>query len=198
MRIGALLVLVACAAACSGTGGVSGPDERVAVEVGSAPTAGTADAAVTFVEFGDFECPYCGLEAPVVKQLVTNYGGQVLFAFKQFPLSFHPHAHLAAEASLAAHAQGQFWAYHDALYANQSALARADLDGYAQSLGLDTTAFAAALDGHTFAGDVDADKNQGIALGVPGTPTFFINGRMGSGALDYQILADAIDEELAR
>ncbi|MCC6522760.1 MAG: thioredoxin domain-containing protein [Polyangiaceae bacterium] len=195
MRRLVVLGLAGLLGACTGSE-FADADARMTVDVGAAPTVGPADAAVVFVEFADFECPYCGLEEPVVRQLMADYADRVLFVYKHFPLSFHPHARLAAEASLAAQAQGQFWAYHDVLYANQDALGRTALDGYAQSLGLDMTAFAAALDQHTEAPAVDADKAQGEALGVPGTPTFFINGRMGVGALDYDVLAEVIDEEL--
>ena len=175
-----------------------GPDQRVTVEVGDAPTLGPADATVTVVEFGDFQCPYCGDVEPVLQQLLVTYEGQIRLAFKQFPLWFHSHAYLAAEAALAAQAQGAFWPYHDRLYASQGALLREDLESYAAELGLDLDAFRTALDAHTYAPAVDADLAQGEALGVPGTPCFFVNGRMGAGALPYEALAAVIDEELAR
>lgn len=197
MRIWIALAAALLAGACKEEGIADG-DARESVAVGDAPTKGPADAAVVVVEFGDFECPFCGAEEAVVQQILSDYDGRILFAFKQFPLSFHPHALLAAQASLAAKDQGQFWAYHDLLYANQNALKRTDLDGYAQSLGLDMPAFAAAIDQHTELPIIAADQAQGESLGVPGTPTFFVNGRIGVGALEYDALAQAIDEELAR
>jgi protein-disulfide isomerase len=199
MRLVAITLLLTLLAACeSNDGRLWGPDQRVTVELGDAPTLGPTDAQVVVVEFGDFQCPYCGDEEPVVQRLLATYDGRVRFAYKQFPLWFHTDAFLASEAALAAHAQGAFWPYHDLLYAHQAALARADLESYAAELGLDLDAFRAALDEHTFAAAVDADVAQGTALGVPGTPCFFVNGRMGAGALDYDTLAAAIDEELAR
>ena len=173
---------LACSASPSSDSGSAGAADAalpapVTVDVGDAPTMGPASAKVTVVEFGDFECPYCGEEEPVVEQMLKGYEGRIRFAFKEYPLaSIHPYAELAAEAALAANAQGKFWPYHDALYASQSALARSDLDTYASQLGLDMKAFDAALDDHTFAAAVAADVAQGTALGVQGTPTFFIQG----------------------
>jgi protein-disulfide isomerase len=192
--------LLACSSSSSdlGAGTFAAASDRVAVTVGDSPALGPADAKVTLVEFGDFQCPYCGDEEPVMRQLRTAYDGRVRFVFKQFPLSFHEYAQLASEAALAANAQGQFWPYHDSLYDHQPDLARADLETYAEGLGLDMTKFGAALDAHTFADAVAADFAEGEALGVPGTPAFFINGRLGAGAMSYQSLAGVIDEELAK
>jgi protein-disulfide isomerase len=120
----------------------------------------------------------------------------VRLVFKQFPLSFHEHAQLAAEAALAADAQGKFWPYHDLLFAHQDALERADLEAYAAEVGLDVVAFNAALDAGTFTAAVQADVAQGLALGIPGTPSFFINGRLGAGALPYDSLAEVVEEEI--
>ncbi len=134
----------------------------------------------------------------MVDQLVARYPTDVRFVFKQFPLNFHANAHLAAEAALAAHAQGRFWPYHDLLFAHQSALARADLEGYATQIGLDLTAFRAALDNHTDAAAVDADVHQGESLGVAGTPAFFFNGRLVTGAVPYDDLVAAVEEAKKR
>jgi protein-disulfide isomerase len=200
MRVGLLVVatgLLALVASCSGRGGsVASPDQRVTVELGDAPTRGPADAPVVIVEFGDFQCPYCGEMEPVVQRLLTDYDGLILFAFKQFPIAYHSHAALAAEASLAANAQGAFWPYHDALYAHQDALTRADLEAYATDLGLDLDAFRAALDEGTYTAAVAADYRQGEAVGVAGTPAFYINGRAAFGALPYGTLKDVVEEEL--
>jgi protein-disulfide isomerase len=196
-RGAALLVLVAL-----GQGGcrheelVAGPEDRVVIDVGDAPSRGAEDAPVTIVEFADYECPYCADEESVVLRLLAAYDGRVRLVFKQFPIPYHAYATLAAEASLAASAQGQFWAYHDALFAYQGALSRENLEAYAALLGLDLTAFNAALDEHTYADAVQADVDQGIALGVGGTPTFFVNGRKGAGALSYETLAQVVEEEL--
>jgi protein-disulfide isomerase len=191
-------VLLVLAASCTGRwGDVAGPDQRVTVELGTAPTRGPADAPVVIVEFGDFQCPYCGDMEPVVQRLLADYDGQILFAFKQFPIEYHRHARLASEASLAAHAQGQFWPYHDLLYANQDALERADLEAYAAEVGLDLDLFRADLDAGTWAVEVDDDYWQGINVGVTGTPAFYINGRAAFGALPYDLLKDVVEEELA-
>lgn len=192
--------LLACSSTSSdlGSGAFTAASDRVTVTVGDAPALGPADAKVTLVEFGDFQCPYCGDEEPVLRQLRADYDGRVRFVFKQFPLSFHEHAQLASEAALAAHAQGQFWPYHDSLYDHQPDLERSDLESYAEDLALDMTKLRAALDDHTYAAAVAADYAEGDALGVPGTPAFFINGRLGAGAMSYASLAAVIDEELAK
>ena len=199
MRALILATVAVVAAGCHAGGGeVAGPDERVTVELGDAPTRGPAGAAVVVVEFGDFQCPYCGEMEPVVQRLLTEYDGRILFAFKQFPISYHSHSQLAAEASLAANAQGAFWAYHDELYAHQDALTRVDLEGYAVELGLDLDLFRAALDDGTYAAAVTADLEQGLAIGVNGTPAFYINGRAAFGAMSYGTLKDVVEDELKR
>lgn len=196
-------LVAACSSSAAGPGLTADGGGTVAnpetVALGDAPTEGPASARVTVVEFGDFECPYCGAEEPIVSQMLADYAGRIRFAFKEFPLSqIHPYAELAAEAALAANAQGKFWPYHDALYANQSALARTDLDALATKLGLDRTKFDAALDGGTFKAAVEADVAQGTSLGVGGTPTFFVNGIAVVGAVPYATLKSVIDEELVK
>jgi protein-disulfide isomerase len=175
-----------------------GNEAPVAVDPGNAPSQGPASAKVVVVEFGDFECPYCGEAEPAVARVLSDYAGRIRFVFKEFPLTaIHPHAELAAEAALAANAQGKFWPFHDALYANQSALVRADLDGYASALALDVTMFDAALDHGSFRAAVAADMAQGTSVGVFGTPTFFINGIAVYGAVSYATLHAVIAEQLA-
>jgi protein-disulfide isomerase len=138
---------------------------------------GPADAPVTLVEYGDFECPYCGMAYPIVKQLQATMGRDLRFAFRHFPIrESHPHAEHAAEAAEAAGAQGKFWQMHDALYENQHALGDAALARYADALGLDTARFEAELRAHTHAKRVRDDFMGGVRSGVNGTPTFFING----------------------
>jgi protein-disulfide isomerase len=194
-----LLAVTACSSSASSTPAVTPDlDAAVTVDPGDAPSQGPATAKVVVIEFGDFECPYCGQEEPIVEQMLSDYAGRIRFVFKEFPLAaIHPYAELAAEAALAANAQGQFWPYHDTLYAHQTALARADLDTYATTLGLDLTQFDAALDQGTFASAVAADIAQGQSVGVNGTPTFFINGVAVVGAVPYSELQSVIDEELA-
>ena len=119
------------------------------------------------------------------------------FVFKEFPLnSIHPYAEAAAEAALAANAQGQFWPYHNLLFANQTALERSDLDSYASSLGLDMPEFDAALNQGTYAAAVAADVAQGESLHVHATPTFFVNDTKLVGAVAYSTLKSVIDQQL--
>ena len=200
MRVPIALSLLLAATACgcrASTVDATVIDAGVSVDAGDSPSQGPASAKVVVIEFGDFECPYCGEEEAVVEQMLNDYSGRIRFVFKEYPLtSIHPYAELAAEAALAANAQGQFWPYHDLLYANQTALARSDLDSYASSLGLDMTKFDAALDQGTYAPAVAADVAQGTADGVNATPTFFVNEVMVVGAVPYSTLESVIDQQL--
>ena len=144
------------------------PEGKFDVHVGDAPVKGPSSARVTLVAFSDFQCPFCSRAVPTVKQLETDYPGKLRIAFKEFPLPFHDHAHLAAEAALAANEQGKFWQMHDKLFANQQALDRASLEKYAQELGLDMAKFKAALDSGKFKDKVDAEDKEGAAFGVTG------------------------------
>ena len=118
------------------------------------------------------------------------------FVFRQFPLSFHQQAHLAAQASLAAHAQGKFWEYHDLVFKNQNALGRDALEGYAKELGLDMVAFAKALDEETYKAAVDAELELGQEVFVSGTPTMFVNGKRVANATDATAISSEIDKAL--
>lgn len=133
-------------------------------------------APVTIVEWGDFECPPCGIMAAVVDEAIRPYGPRVRYVFLQFPLTMHKSAWKAAEASLAAHAQGKFWEYAHVLFANQKALDVASLKKYAVQAGLDTKRFETDLDSGRFAAEVLDQKKRGIRAGVAGTPAFFVNG----------------------
>jgi protein-disulfide isomerase len=178
-------------------GGVS--DERKTVELHAQdPAAGPQSAKVTIVEFSDFQCPYCSKASKTVQQLREAYGDKVRIVFKEHPLPFHDNASLAAQAAAEANAQGSFWPFHDRLFANQKALARTDLEATAQSLGLDMARFRSALDSGTHKAHVEQDSAQASALGATGTPAFFINGRLLSGAQPIEVFKQAIDEELAR
>lgn len=159
---------------------------------------GSDDAPVTLVEYGDFECPYCGEAYPMVKQVQEQMGDRLRFVFRHFPItSSHPHAQLAAEAAEAAGAQGQFWQMHDLLYENQSHLTRDDLDRYAQQLGLDMVAFETALQERTYKDKVRDSFRKGIRARVQGTPTFFINGRRYDGEHTAEALVPALEEAIA-
>ncbi len=138
---------------------------------------GPATARLTLVEYGDFECPSCGQAHPAVKILRDRFGSQVRFVFRHFPLrEVHPHAELAAEAAEAAGAQGQFWAFHDLLFAHQQHLGAAHLQSYAEQLGLDIPRFENELRDHVYLQRVQEQMQGAVALRVRATPTFFLNG----------------------
>jgi Na+/H+ antiporter NhaA len=159
---------------------------------------GPEDAPVTLVEYGDFECPYCGQAEPVVRELLVDFG-DVRYIWRHLPLSdVHPRAQLAAEAAEAAAEQGNFWEMHDLLLDHQDALRPSDLIGYADRLGLDTERFADDLSKHTRAARVAEDVDSADLSGVSGTPTFFINSRRHYGAYDIDTLTRAVRTARAR
>jgi len=171
-------------------------EKFAAIAVEGAPSFGPKDAKVTIVEFSDFECPFCSRAADAVHKLKEKYGDKVHFIFRQFPLSFHKSAQVAAEASLAADAQGKFWEMHDKMFANQRALSREQLEGYAKEIGLDMAKFKKALDDKTFAAPVDADQKLGETAAVDGTPTMFLNGKRVANPTDIEALSKEIDAAL--
>jgi Na+/H+ antiporter NhaA len=153
---------------------------------------GPADAPVTVVEYGDFECPYCGRAEPVVRQLLREFG-DVRYVWRHLPLTdVHPRARLAAEASEAAADQGAFWELHDLLLTHQDALTAEDLIAYAEQLGLDVARFASDLQAHVGAARVAEDVDSADLSGVSGTPTFFVNGHRHQGAYDIATLSTAV------
>jgi Na+/H+ antiporter NhaA len=155
-------------------------------------------APVTVVEYGDFECPYCGQAEPVVRELLRDFG-DVRYVWRHLPLNdVHPNAQLAAEAAEAAADQGSFWEMHDLLFDHQDALRPGDLTGYAEQLGLDVERFTNALRRHTGALRVADDVDGADLSGVSGTPTFFINGRRHYGAYDTAALSAAVRAAGAR
>ncbi len=166
------------------------------VAAGDAPSFGPADAKVTVVEFSDFQCPYCSRAASVTTQVKEKYGTKVRFVFRQYPLSFHDNAQVAAEASLEAHKQGKFWEFHDKMFANQGALDRSSLEGYAKELKLDVTKFKGALDGKAHGAQVKSDLDLGNEVAVQGTPTMFINGKRVENPTDFGAVSEAIDAAL--
>ena len=159
---------------------------------------GPIDAPVTVVEYGDFECPYCGQAEPVVRELLRDFG-DVRYVWRHLPLNdVHPHTQLAAEAAEAAADQGAFWEMHDLLLAHQDALRPSDLISYAEQLGLDVKRFTNDLREHTGAARVAEDVDSADLSGVTGTPTFFINGRRHHGAYDIATLSAAVRTAGAR
>ena len=172
------------------------PQPRVQVAA-DGPARGPKDAPVTIVEFSDFECPYCGQAHDTVEQVMNTYAGKVRLVYRQFPLSFHPHAAKAAEAALCAADQGKFWEYHDVLFKNQKKLEPVDLKAHASEVGMDAQKFGQCLDSGDKKKAVDADQQAGLAAGVGGTPAFFINGIFLNGAQPIDEFKKVIDGELA-
>jgi len=154
------------------------------------------DGVVTIVEFSDFECPFCARVQPTLKQVKDIYGDKVEIVYKHFPLSFHPNAQKAGEASECARDQGKFWEYHDILFANQDRLSVANLKQYAVQLGLDTTKFNECLDSNQKAAIVLKDMAEGQAAGISGTPGFLINGELLTGAQPLAAFQAVIDRKL--
>jgi len=172
---------------------------RVTVATAGFPSKGPANAAVTIVEFSDFECPYCGGFYPTLKEIEKNYKDRIRIVYRQFPLtSIHPRALKAAEASLCANDQGQFWQMHDAMFTDQKNLEVSDLKDKAAKLTLNTGTFNACLDSSKYASIIKNEILEGAKLGVNGTPSMFINGRFLSGDQPYDDLAKVIDDELNR
>jgi len=167
------------------------------IEVGNAPVLGPKNAPVTIVEWSDFQCPFCGRVEPTLQQLREQYQGKIRFAWKNQPLSFHPNAMPAAEAAMAAHEQGKFWEFHDALFKKQGQLGPALYDEVGRQLGLDMDRFHAAIQARKHAAHIQADMAAGNAVGAQGTPTFFINGKMLIGAQPIDAFKQLIDAELA-
>ena len=159
---------------------------------------GPFDAPVTLVEYGDYECPYCGRAYPVVKQLQEVYGDRLRFVFRNFPLNtIHEHAGVAAQAAEAAAAQDKFWDMHDLLYEHQDDLAELDMVQLALRLGLEVYRFEADLSGERYAKRIREDFRGGVRSGVNQTPTFFINDARYDGPLELDALKTAIDAALA-
>jgi len=153
---------------------------------------GPIEAPVTVVEYGDFQCPFCGLAEPVVRELLREFG-DVRYVWRHLPLNdVHPDTQLAAEAAEAAADQGAFWEMHDLLLAHQDALRPNDLMGYAEQLGLDVERFTDALREHAGAARVADHVDSADLSSVSGTPTFFINGRRHYGAYDIATLSAAV------
>lgn len=154
---------------------------------------GPANALVTLVEYGDYECPYCGQAYPIVKAIQRSFGTMLRFVFRNFPLrESHPHAESAAEAAEAAGAQGTFWDMHDLLFENQADLDSPALLRYAQRIVSDVDRWVDDMNRHVFVDRIGADFTSGVRSGVNGTPTLFINGLRHDGSYDMATLASAI------
>lgn len=174
------------------------PYQVFPVPIGESPTSGPADAPVTVVVFGDFECPFCARGHETLEQLRSRYADELRVVYKHQPLSFHSHAFVAARASLAAHQQGKFWEFHDGLYAMGAQFDEDDLVELAKKIGLDMKKFHAAMNSTALDEKIEADMSLAMALGVSGTPAYFVNGRPIEGALPELQFRLVIEEELDR
>jgi protein-disulfide isomerase len=156
---------------------------------------GKFDAPLTLLEYGDYECPYCGRASPIVNELRVHLGDRLRLIFRHFPQnSVHPHASVAAQAAESAGAQGNFWEMHDLLFEHQDDLANADLDHYALRIGLEIYQFETDMSSGRFAKRVRDDAESGEDSGVKGTPTFFINDKRYTGPLDLGALKAALED----
>jgi protein-disulfide isomerase len=171
----------------------------VDIPLTGSPSRGPATAAVTIVEFSDFQCPYCRVAAQKVYDVLAMFPKDVRLVFKQFPLDeSHPAAVLAAEASLAANAQGKFWPLHDKMFANARAISKDKLIAWAGELGLDIPRFTQDISSGKYRAQVDKEKMEGVVAGVSGTPTFYMNGRLVQGDIDPAEMKPLIEAELKK
>jgi protein-disulfide isomerase len=172
--------------------------QRVNVSTEGEPSIGPDDAPITIIEFGDYQCPYCEeWYQQTYQQLLAAYPGKIRFVYRDLPLPFHPEAIPAAEAADCAGEQGAYWKFHDAIFSGKYPLGRAAYDQYAADLGLNTTAFTTCLDDHRYLAEIQSDAADAAAVGLSGTPSFVINGRILVGALPLAEFKAIIDEELA-
>ncbi len=175
------------------------PIARVDVAIAGAPMRGSPDAPVTIVEFSDFECPFCKQASATMAAVMAKYPGKVRFVYRDFPLeTIHPLARGAALAGRCAREGGKFWEYHDVLFAQSPKLAPDDLKRYAAQVGLDAGKFDACLANRANETALQKDIDEGNALGITGTPVFYINGRTVRGAQRIDAFSRVIDDELAR
>lgn len=172
------------------------PDRRYPVNITGSPALGPEKAAVTLVEFSDFQCPFCARVGPTLQQVREAYPDQVRIVFKHLPLDFHSKAWPAAAAAEAAGRQGKFWEMHDKIFANQNAMAPEKYAEWARELGLDLARFEKDRVSADVKARIDADKKEAAQLGATGTPSFFVNGKYTSGAKPFETFKELIDAEL--
>ena len=173
-------------------------EQPTRLNIAGDPMRGPSTAKVTIVEFSDFQCPFCAAATLEVAKIQKKYPTQVRVVFKQFPLDIHSQAHVAAEAALAAQAQGKFWQLHDIMYAHFREINRTRILAWANQIGIDMTRFEADLQSHKFVARVDDEEKQGEQAEVEGTPTFFINGHKLNAAFDVATISPLIDEALKK
>ena len=168
----------------------------VDVAAAGRPERGPKNASVTIIEFSDYQCPFCQKAEDVVDQVMKTYTDKVRLVYRDYPLPFHPNARPASEAAACANAQGKFWEYHAKLF-HGDGLEPEKLKTYADQVGLDRKKFDDCLEKKPFKAEIDKDVKDGEKAGVNGTPAFFINGRMLSGAQPFEKFKEVIDDELA-
>jgi protein-disulfide isomerase len=178
----------------AGAADVPAPTAEVNIEGDPWKGVDPSKADVVIVEYSDFECPFCGRAQPTVAALMTKYEGKISLVFKDFPLSFHTNAQISAEAGECADEQGMFWELHDVMFLNQQTLGRDNLIGYAGDVGLDVAEFTTCLDSGDMTAEVTADTSEGSANGVRGTPAFFVNGVLISGAQPQAVFEAEIEK----
>lgn len=171
-------------------------EDPVRIPLSGAPSQGPPNARISLVEFSDFECPYCSQASSEVRAILNAYPKDIQLFYKQFPLETHPHAQLAARASIAARNQGKFWPMHDKLFSNYRKLNRENILAWAQELGMDLPRFTADLASPASQTVVDNDLKDGLDAGVTGTPAFFINGKHYNGPFTLAALKPILDQEL--
>ena len=174
------------------------PSRRYSVNTEGSPVKGSSDAKLAIVEFSDFQCPFCSRVTPTLKQIEREYGDQVRIVFKHLPLRIHPKAPAAHAAAEAAHKQGKFWEMHDLIFADQRSMSPEKYEEYAAQLGLDMEKFKSDVASAKVKARIDADTAEASRLGVTGTPAFFVNGRVLSGAQPFSAFKSLIDEELGQ
>ncbi|WP_419804981.1 DsbA family protein [Terriglobus sp.] len=159
--------------------------------------AGEDDAAVTLVEYGDYQCPDCGVAYPVVKQLQKHFGDKLRFVYRNFPLPMHEFAEAAAETAEFAGSKGKFWEMHDALFEHQDEFSETFFGDLAEQVGLKPAALEKALEEETFTDKIEDDINSGEQSKVHGTPTFFVNEKRHGGDYDFDTLKHAVEQAAA-
>ena len=168
------------------------------VSVDDDPSQGPATAPITLIEFSEFQCPFCKKTRPTVAQVLETYKGKIHYVFRDFPLSFHKEARGAAMAANCANEQGKYWEFNTQLFDNQASLGAETEKKIAQNLGLNMEKFNACVTSKKYDKEIDKDQSDGMAVGVTGTPAYFINGKFLSGAQPFANFKQIIDEELAK
>lgn len=173
------------------------PQQLYSIEVSADddPSIGSDNAPITIIEFSDYQCIFCAKARTIIEQILEDYGNNIRIVYRDFPI-LGPQSQIAAEASECADEQGKFWEYHNKLFENQLSLNIIRLKQYAADLGLNTSEFNECLDSGKMAPEVQKDSQDGLSYGIKGTPTFFINGILVSGAQPYRVFQQIIEQEL--